>query len=104
MLEADCYALRHKAGVAIGRQIDFVYQGCAMIKPWVFEFLPELGSPSVEPDPRDVATLFTRYLVVEDREPWGTMASNAIRFCTATASGERSQAEHAGLATLPLQT
>ena len=48
--------------------------------------------------------LFTRYLVVEDREPWGTMASNAIRFCTATASGERSQAEHAGLATLPLQT
>ena len=33
-----------------------------MIKPWVFEFLPELGSPSVEPDPRDVATLFARYL------------------------------------------
>ena len=33
-----------------------------MIKPWVFEFLPELGSPSVEPDPRDVAALFGRYL------------------------------------------
>jgi len=33
-----------------------------MIKPWVFEFLPELGGPSVEPDPRDVASLFTRYL------------------------------------------
>jgi alkanesulfonate monooxygenase SsuD/methylene tetrahydromethanopterin reductase-like flavin-dependent oxidoreductase (luciferase family) len=33
-----------------------------MIKPWVFEFLPELGGPSVEPDPRDVATLFARYL------------------------------------------
>ena len=33
-----------------------------MIKPWVFEFLPELGGPSVEPDPRDVAALFARYL------------------------------------------
>jgi alkanesulfonate monooxygenase SsuD/methylene tetrahydromethanopterin reductase-like flavin-dependent oxidoreductase (luciferase family) len=33
-----------------------------MIKPWVFEFVPELGGPSVEPDPRDVATLFARYL------------------------------------------
>jgi len=33
-----------------------------MIKPWVFEFLPELGGSSLEPDPRDVATLFTRYL------------------------------------------
>jgi alkanesulfonate monooxygenase SsuD/methylene tetrahydromethanopterin reductase-like flavin-dependent oxidoreductase (luciferase family) len=33
-----------------------------MIKPWVFEFLPELGSPSVEPEPRDVAQLFARYL------------------------------------------
>jgi len=34
----------------------------AMIKPWVFEFLPELGGPSLEPDPRDVAALFARYL------------------------------------------
>src|SRR5215471_5325900 len=34
----------------------------AMIKPWVFEFLPELGSPSLEPDPRDVARLVARYL------------------------------------------
>jgi alkanesulfonate monooxygenase SsuD/methylene tetrahydromethanopterin reductase-like flavin-dependent oxidoreductase (luciferase family) len=33
-----------------------------MIKPWIFEFLPELGSPSTEPDPRDVAALFARYL------------------------------------------
>src|SRR5215470_16117117 len=33
-----------------------------MIKPWVFEFLPEMGVPGVEPDPRDVATLFARYL------------------------------------------
>jgi alkanesulfonate monooxygenase SsuD/methylene tetrahydromethanopterin reductase-like flavin-dependent oxidoreductase (luciferase family) len=33
-----------------------------MIKPWVFEFLPELGGPSIEPDPRDVAALFARYL------------------------------------------
>ncbi len=33
-----------------------------MIKPWVFEFLPELGGLSTEPDPRDVTKLFTRYL------------------------------------------
>jgi len=33
-----------------------------MIKPWIFEFLPELGGRSVEPDPRDVAMLFARYL------------------------------------------
>jgi alkanesulfonate monooxygenase SsuD/methylene tetrahydromethanopterin reductase-like flavin-dependent oxidoreductase (luciferase family) len=33
-----------------------------MIKPWLFEFLPELGGPSVEPHPPDVATLFARYL------------------------------------------
>src|SRR5215813_3119032 len=33
----------------------------AMIKPWVFEFLPELGSPTTEPEPRDVARLFGRY-------------------------------------------
>ena len=34
----------------------------SMIKPWIFEFLPELGGPSVEPNPQDVATLFGRYL------------------------------------------
>jgi alkanesulfonate monooxygenase SsuD/methylene tetrahydromethanopterin reductase-like flavin-dependent oxidoreductase (luciferase family) len=33
-----------------------------MIKPWLFEFLPELGGPNVEPNPGDVATLFARYL------------------------------------------
>ena len=33
-----------------------------MIKPWVFEFLPELGGPATEPEPRDVAALFARYL------------------------------------------
>jgi alkanesulfonate monooxygenase SsuD/methylene tetrahydromethanopterin reductase-like flavin-dependent oxidoreductase (luciferase family) len=33
-----------------------------MIKPWVFEFLPELGGPNVEPDPRDVTALFSHYL------------------------------------------
>jgi alkanesulfonate monooxygenase SsuD/methylene tetrahydromethanopterin reductase-like flavin-dependent oxidoreductase (luciferase family) len=33
-----------------------------MIKPWLFEFLPELGSPSVEPEPRAVAAHFARYL------------------------------------------
>src|SRR5215469_11439144 len=33
-----------------------------MIIPWPFEFLPELGGPSVEPNAQDVATLFARYL------------------------------------------
>jgi alkanesulfonate monooxygenase SsuD/methylene tetrahydromethanopterin reductase-like flavin-dependent oxidoreductase (luciferase family) len=33
-----------------------------MIKPWLFEFLPELGGPSAEPNPKDVALLFERYL------------------------------------------
>jgi alkanesulfonate monooxygenase SsuD/methylene tetrahydromethanopterin reductase-like flavin-dependent oxidoreductase (luciferase family) len=33
-----------------------------MIKPWIFEFLPELGGPGTEPDPSDVAALFARYL------------------------------------------
>lgn len=39
-----------------------------MIKPWLFEFLPELGGPSVEPDPRDVAALFSRYLDLWTRD------------------------------------
>jgi alkanesulfonate monooxygenase SsuD/methylene tetrahydromethanopterin reductase-like flavin-dependent oxidoreductase (luciferase family) len=41
-----------------------------MIKPWIFEFLPELGDHNLEPDPRDVATLFARYLDlwVQDEE------------------------------------
>ena len=33
-----------------------------MIKPWLFEFLPELGSPSTEPNAADVTALFGRYL------------------------------------------
>jgi len=33
-----------------------------MIKPWLFEFLPELGSPSVAPEPHAVAAHFARYL------------------------------------------
>ncbi len=33
-----------------------------MLKPWLFEFLPELGGPNVEPDPRDVTALVARYL------------------------------------------
>jgi alkanesulfonate monooxygenase SsuD/methylene tetrahydromethanopterin reductase-like flavin-dependent oxidoreductase (luciferase family) len=39
-----------------------------MIKPWVFEFLPELGGPSVEPNPRDVAALFAGYLDLWTRD------------------------------------
>jgi alkanesulfonate monooxygenase SsuD/methylene tetrahydromethanopterin reductase-like flavin-dependent oxidoreductase (luciferase family) len=33
-----------------------------MIKPWLFEFFPELGGPSVNPDPAHVAAYFVRYL------------------------------------------
>src|ERR1700744_3985622 len=33
-----------------------------MIKPWLFEFLPEIGNAHAEPEPEAVATLFARYL------------------------------------------
>jgi hypothetical protein len=33
-----------------------------MIKPWLFEFLPELGNPSAQPEPHAVAAHFARYL------------------------------------------
>src|SRR4051812_18031414 len=33
-----------------------------MIKPWVFEFFPELGDGSADADPRDVQAYFARYL------------------------------------------
>jgi alkanesulfonate monooxygenase SsuD/methylene tetrahydromethanopterin reductase-like flavin-dependent oxidoreductase (luciferase family) len=33
-----------------------------MIKPWLFEFLPELGNPSAQPEPHAVAAHFVRYL------------------------------------------
>ena len=39
-----------------------------MIKPWVFEFLPELGNPRDEPEPRDVARHFARYLDLWSRD------------------------------------
>ena len=33
----------------------------SMIKPWLFEFVPELGTPNIEPNPDHVARLFARY-------------------------------------------
>src|SRR4029079_5164630 len=36
-----------------------------MIKPWLFEFFPEVGGPNAAPDPADVAAHFVRYL-----DPW----------------------------------
>ena len=33
-----------------------------MIKPWVFEFLPELGDEARDPEPRDVADYVARYV------------------------------------------
>ncbi len=33
-----------------------------MIKPWVFEFFPELGGEGHDPEPREVAAYFARYL------------------------------------------
>jgi alkanesulfonate monooxygenase SsuD/methylene tetrahydromethanopterin reductase-like flavin-dependent oxidoreductase (luciferase family) len=33
-----------------------------MIRPWIFEFFPELGDQAHEPDPREVSRYFQRYL------------------------------------------
>ena len=33
-----------------------------MIKPWLFEFIPELGDEAHDPQPRDVADYVARYL------------------------------------------
>jgi alkanesulfonate monooxygenase SsuD/methylene tetrahydromethanopterin reductase-like flavin-dependent oxidoreductase (luciferase family) len=33
-----------------------------MIKPWVFEFFPELGGEDRDPEPHEVAAYFSRYL------------------------------------------
>lgn len=33
-----------------------------MIKPWVFEFFPELGGEGHDPGPQELATYFSRYL------------------------------------------
>jgi alkanesulfonate monooxygenase SsuD/methylene tetrahydromethanopterin reductase-like flavin-dependent oxidoreductase (luciferase family) len=33
-----------------------------MIKPWVFEFFPELGGENRDPEPSEVAAYFSRYL------------------------------------------
>jgi len=33
-----------------------------MIKPWVFEFFPELGGEDQDPEPHEVAAYFSRYL------------------------------------------
>jgi alkanesulfonate monooxygenase SsuD/methylene tetrahydromethanopterin reductase-like flavin-dependent oxidoreductase (luciferase family) len=39
-----------------------------MIKPWVFEFFPELGDEAREPEPREVAEYFARYLDLWTRD------------------------------------
>ena len=39
-----------------------------MIKPWVFEFFPELGNEARDPEPRDVADYFARYLDLWTRD------------------------------------
>jgi alkanesulfonate monooxygenase SsuD/methylene tetrahydromethanopterin reductase-like flavin-dependent oxidoreductase (luciferase family) len=39
-----------------------------MIKPWLFEFFPELGNESRDPEPRDAADYFTRYLDLWTRD------------------------------------
>jgi hypothetical protein len=32
-----------------------------LIKPWIFEFFPELGDEARDPEPREVADNFVRY-------------------------------------------
>jgi len=39
-----------------------------MIKPWLFEFFPELGDEARDPEPGDVADYFTRYLDLWTRD------------------------------------
>lgn len=39
-----------------------------MIKPWLFEFFPELGHAARDPDPDEVADYFTRYLDLWTRD------------------------------------
>ncbi|MBI3512455.1 MAG: LLM class flavin-dependent oxidoreductase [Proteobacteria bacterium] len=39
-----------------------------MIKPWVFEFFPELGDDGQDPEPHDVADYFARYLDLWTRD------------------------------------
>ena len=52
-----------------------------MIKPWVFEFFPELSDPNGHPDPKSVSKYFATYLdlwtriealgyEVKEREKW----------------------------------
>src|SRR4051812_35987123 len=36
--------------------------GGMMIKPWVFEFFPELGGEARDPDPQELAAYTARYL------------------------------------------
>src|SRR5262249_51797606 len=44
------------------RLLQRILRGISYDKPWVLEFLFELGGPSVGLDPPDVAALFARYL------------------------------------------
>ena len=39
-----------------------------MIKPWLFEFFPELGDEARDPPPGDIADYFTRYLELWTRD------------------------------------
>ena len=39
-----------------------------MIKPWIFEFLPELGDETLDPEPRDAAEYFAHYLELWERD------------------------------------
>ena len=39
-----------------------------MIRPWLFEFFPELGDDSLDPAPREVADYVTRYLELWARD------------------------------------
>ena len=39
-----------------------------MIKPWVFEFFPELGDEGTDPEPRAVMDYFARYLDLWTRD------------------------------------
>jgi len=73
-----------------------------MIKPWIFEFLPELGGPSVEPDPRDVAALFARYLDLWVRDE--ALGFEGIFFSEHHFGGSYSPSPHLLIAALGART
>src|ERR1041384_5210299 len=48
--------------------VEMIGDNRAMIKPWVFEFFPELGSEAADPRPHEVADFVARSLDLWTRD------------------------------------